>query len=105
MPRHDVVREQLKERLARLTRRVGKIGADLRKPQDRDWQERAVEMENDEVLEGLDSSTLDEVRMIQTALGRIDEGTYGACSKCGEPIADARLKAMPHAATCVGCAS
>ena len=105
MPRYDVVRTQLQERLDQLTRRVGKIGADLRKPQNRDWQERAVEIENDEVLEGLDSSTLDEVRMIQTALGRIDEGTYGTCSQCGGAIGDPRLEAMPHAVTCVGCAS
>ena len=105
MSRDDVVRAQLKERLDQLTRRIGRIGTDLRKAHNRDWQERAVEMENDEVLEGLDSSTLDEVRMIQSALGRIDEGTCGTCLKCGGSIGDPRREAMPHAVTCIGCAS
>jgi DnaK suppressor protein len=32
---------------------------------------------------------------IEEALTRIDNGTYGACRDCGEPIAEARLNAIP----------
>ena len=105
MSQHDALRESLEQRLATLTRRAGKIEADLRKPQNPDWQERAVEIENDEVLEGLDASTSLEVQQIQQALGRLDDGSYGQCTNCGKPIGDARLDAMPHAATCIECAS
>jgi RNA polymerase-binding protein DksA len=105
MSRHDAVRTQLEQRLTQLTKRVAKIEADLRKPQNPDWPERAVETENDEVLEGLDASTADEVTQIQQALGRIDDGTYGQCASCGKPIGDGRLSAMPHATTCINCAS
>ncbi len=101
----DAVRAQLEQRLVQLTKRAGELEADLRKPQNPDWQERAVEIENDEVLEGLDASTVHEVREIQQALGRIAAGTYGQCTRCGKPIGDARLGAMPHAATCIECAS
>ena len=39
----------------------------------------------------------------ERALARIDEGTYGVCESCGEPIGKARLIAFPWATLCVGC--
>ena len=39
------------------------------------------------------------------ALRKIDDGTYGACENCGDPIPDARLEAMPTARLCMACAS
>lgn len=41
---------------------------------------------------------------IDAALGRLDDGTYGVCVVCGQPIPPARLEVRPTAATCVGCA-
>ena len=41
---------------------------------------------------------------IEAARTRVDEGTYGRCEVCGEPIPDRRLEARPVARTCVGCA-
>jgi DnaK suppressor protein len=37
------------------------------------------------------------------ALDRLRDGEYGLCEECGEPIAPARLRAMPEVATCVRC--
>jgi len=45
-----------------------------------------------------------ELVRIQHALRAITEGTYGLCQRCREPIAAARLEAMPYAVLCVGCA-
>ena len=45
-----------------------------------------------------------ELARVQRALRAIDEGTYGLCRRCGEPIAPARLEAMPDAVVCVPCA-
>ena len=39
----------------------------------------------------------------ERALARIDEGTYGTCESCGEPIGKARLQAFPRAVLCVAC--
>ena len=39
----------------------------------------------------------------ERALARIDEGTYGTCESCGEPIGKARLHAFPRATLCVAC--
>jgi DnaK suppressor protein len=38
---------------------------------------------------------------IDAALARIDEGTYGTCTVCGEIIAPERLAAVPYATLCV----
>jgi DnaK suppressor protein len=37
------------------------------------------------------------------ALARIRNGSYGICEMCGEPIAPARLRALPEVATCLEC--
>jgi DnaK suppressor protein len=42
---------------------------------------------------------------IDRALAKIDAGNYGTCEQCGQPIPQARLKALPYAALCVGCKS
>ena|SRR5678809_1157745 len=99
----NAVRAQLEGRLASLLRRVGKIEGDLTQAHDRDSEERATELENDEVLEGLDAMTLEEIRQIRTALRNIEAGTYGMCSACGRPIDSERLAAVPSAITCVAC--
>lgn len=41
---------------------------------------------------------------IEAALARIRKGVYGLCAACGEPIPEARLKALPWARVCVRCA-
>ena len=41
----------------------------------------------------------------ERALAKLDEGTYGICDACGEPIARARLQAMLDSVLCVQCAA
>jgi DnaK suppressor protein len=41
----------------------------------------------------------------ERALAKLDEGTYGICDACGEPIAPARLQAMLDSVLCVQCAA
>ena len=41
---------------------------------------------------------------IEVAIRRIDEGTYGLCQRCHEPIPFARLEARPYSPHCVPCA-
>jgi DnaK suppressor protein len=42
---------------------------------------------------------------VESALGKLDAGTYGSCESCGQPIPEARLEAMPTARRCIACAS
>lgn len=39
----------------------------------------------------------------EQALARIEDGTYGSCESCGQPIGKARLQAFPRAVLCVSC--
>lgn len=43
------------------------------------------------------------VAQIDDALRRMEQGTYGACERCGEPIEFARLEAIPYATYCLDC--
>lgn len=45
------------------------------------------------------------LNQINSALARINQGTYGICLDCGQPIAEARLDFIPWAAYCVDCQS
>ncbi len=45
------------------------------------------------------------LREVDKALDRIEHGSYGNCERCGQPISDARLEAMPMVTTCIVCAS
>jgi RNA polymerase-binding transcription factor DksA len=42
---------------------------------------------------------------VERALAKIEDGTFGICEGCGEPLQPARLEAMPAARRCVSCAS
>jgi len=41
--------------------------------------------------------------LIDRALDRLSDGTYGLCASCGNPIPEDRLEAVPYAALCMGC--
>jgi DnaK suppressor protein len=45
----------------------------------------------------------DRLRMIDEALARVDNGTYGVCAECGDDIPLERLKVLPFAVLCVDC--
>jgi DnaK suppressor protein len=42
-------------------------------------------------------------RQIREAIARIQDGSYGECLRCEEPIAEKRLKAVPWASYCIRC--
>jgi RNA polymerase-binding protein DksA len=46
---------------------------------------------------------VNELRAIEAALARFEEGTYGKCTRCGGDIAEARLHANPAAERCIAC--
>ena len=96
--------KRLQDRLAELDDRLKGIEEDLDEPQSPDTEERATEREGDEVLENLGNTGLDELRMIQAALSRINDGTFGVCVACGEPISNERLEVLPHTPRCRNCA-
>ena len=49
--------------------------------------------------------TRSQVEALDTALARVDTGSYGVCESCGQDIAPERLAARPSATLCITCAS
>ncbi|MGH3170540.1 MAG: TraR/DksA family transcriptional regulator [Trebonia sp.] len=49
------------------------------------------------------STALDQRAEIMAALARIDNGSYGHCVDCGNPVPDERLEVRPATARCVPC--
>jgi RNA polymerase-binding transcription factor DksA len=96
---------QLEVRLAELAARLQRIETELDQPVSEDFSEQATEREDEEVLEDLGAAGLQEIRMIEAALDRIANGTYGTCVSCGDPIGDARLDVVPQAPRCRNCAA
>jgi RNA polymerase-binding protein DksA len=93
--------EELNLRLSRITNNVKH--ADV--PLEKDFAEQATQNENDEVMDYLGNSARTEIEMIKQAITRIDNGQYGICQVCGEPISKERLEALPYSNLCIKCAS
>src|SRR3954447_4460990 len=53
---------------------------------------------------GVGNSLLLAVERVDRALAKLDDGTYGVCDTCGEPIPPARLRVAPESAVCIECA-
>jgi RNA polymerase-binding protein DksA len=49
----------------------------------------------------IENNVRDLMGKIDRALSRMDEGTYGVCSRCGKPIEKARVKALPYVDLCI----
>lgn len=106
MGEYDIIRESLTSRYNEIRTRLQKIVMDRRhvnKPLEKDFAEQAIETENDEVLDALDSRIREEMSQIEWTLKRIDSGEYGFCDDCGERIPEKRLLAVPEAIRCVTC--
>lgn len=95
----------LEAQLQELETRLSHIGRDLSEPHDPDSSERAVQMEDDDSLEGQGRLITREIASTKHALGRVENGSYGVCVQCGEDISENRLEVRPEAALCINCAS
>ena len=104
----DHIRNDLAIRLAELVDRRERVARHTRhreEPLPPDFADQAVELGNAGTLVALDAELNREIRQIEQALRRIDDGTYGSCARCGTTITAARLEALPDASLCIDCAS
>ena len=54
-----------------------------------------------ELDEGLEADATRQLREVEEALARIEDGTYGTCAACGKEIGDERLEAVPWTTLCI----
>lgn len=64
---------------------------------------RMDSLQNQAMSSSLQDRERDRLAGIVSALKRMEEGTYGVCRECGDPIQYGRLLVFPEAATCKGC--
>jgi RNA polymerase-binding transcription factor DksA len=104
MTQHTALTATLRLRLAELTEEIDSVEAQRRRPLDADFAEQARQLAGQDALGGIEDAKMHEAAEIRAALSRIETGDYGLCSKCGDAISPARLKAQPTATTCIKCA-
>ena len=103
----EKIRETLLRRRDALIARIDSVTRHVRhadEPLSSDFSEQATERENEEVMDALGEAGRRELSQLNRALHRIDEGEYGICASCGDPIPEARLKILPYTEFCVKCA-
>ena len=102
------IRQQLLARQQELHARHQRLEADRRRklePLSADAPDRAIQQQNDEVVDVLDAAVEAEEKSIAAALSRLDAGRYGICETCGAEISAKRLAAVPYAEECQSCAA
>ena len=103
---YDDLRKALEQREREIANRIQNIDADKTKtsgPLSADSEEQVVELENNEVIDGIDEISRSELNDIRAALQKIADGTYGTCETCQKPIPIERLNALPNAVRCIEC--
>ena len=101
----DDLRERLQGKKLELTGRIERITANLRRGLETDSKERAVQLEDSEVVDALGNEAREELEKVSRALRRMDDGNFGLCSECGAAIATGRIEAYPYANECIECAT
>lgn len=103
--RRAALGRMLRERQVELSDKLRKLRATL--PLERAEVRDAEEQRMDEFVRDMDFALLEmessTLQRIDEAVLRVSKGTYGVCAGCEEPIAEARLRALPFATLCRGC--
>ena len=81
-----------------LTEETGEL---MSSSSDNHLADTASETYEREFDEGLEEDAQDQLRDVEAALQRIEDGTYGTCSACGKQIPVERLEAVPWTTLCI----
>jgi DnaK suppressor protein len=99
-------KKRLLEKQYQLTEEVGKsalYGKDQEDDSIKDLGDQANTAYTREFFFELGNGNRELLRDVAAALRKIEDGSFGACERCGEPIAEKRLDALPFARYCIDC--
>lgn len=104
----DTARRRLEESLGELDRSMSTLhgeGGDSGElsSYDQHQADTASELSDNDREEAVLEVVSRQRAEVLAALRRLDEGSYGRCVVCGQPLPDERLEARPEAARCVRC--
>ncbi|MEE8414344.1 MAG: TraR/DksA C4-type zinc finger protein [Dehalococcoidales bacterium] len=104
------LRTSLESEQKRLIEELGQIESNARFSEERregspfgKREEEATESLELEKRLALEKQVMEHLAEVEHALKKFEEGTYGFCDSCGQPIAPERLEALPQAGLCVPC--
>ena len=104
--RLEVIRERLlsqRQEIQDLYKHDLRIGQQSSDGASEDIVDRANNAYQREFMFNLSGGERRMLRQVEGALDRLDQGEYGICDHCREPIGSKRLKAVPWARYCVDC--
>jgi len=115
----ELTPDQSQELRGRLLARLEELRSEIREEQAEIDAERSLRGSGDiygpgeqsssgsirDVSSALINRDLSELNLVRAALRRLEDGTYGVCADCAEPIGYARLSAYPSASRCTTCQS
>ena len=99
------LRQQLEEKSKeiRASLETSRAGKALIGEQTQNLEDLPVQAHEEWIFLNRNSIDVSLLREIEEALDRIDEGVYGECMDCDEPISTKRLEAIPWARYCIAC--
>lgn len=110
MPTLDALKLRLEEERARLRDEIARVAdrpAQYRPTVDSYYGNHLADAGTDTFEEekalALEAHLQGILSKVEVALRRFEQGTYGICDECGEPIPPERLEALPYATTCLRC--
>jgi DnaK suppressor protein len=102
----EAVREKLRQQAAELQKRLSLVveqGRQAGQQDIHDVADQAVSSYEKEILFTRGTHEHGQLRRIQQALARVEDGTYGVCQRCDETIGAKRLEALPWTPYCIAC--
>ena len=98
------IKEQLIQRKWELEKKLTSLSKEqLSDGQVQDPGDQALTSTMEALRMSLQDAEIDEYRRISSALNKIDEGLYGLCVDCGNPISEKRLQLFPDTTRCLAC--
>ncbi len=106
----NLLRSRLESERKRLIEELEQLKASIRPAEERregspfgKREEEATESFELEKRITLEKRIRDQLAEVEHALHKFEDGTYGFCDSCGQPIDPARLEALPQASLCLSC--
>ncbi len=104
MSNYEAIKEKLLQRKDELERGMSQLYKEqVSEDQVLDTGDQAVSSSLEDIKIALHDKRLHEYQMVMKALEMIDNGTYGICIECGNPIAEKRLMLFPNSTRCLVC--
>ena len=107
---YDILRSRLESEQKRLTHELEQLRASIRPADERregspfgKREEEATEASELETRLELERRIRDQLAAVEHALFKFEQGTYGLCDNCDQPIDPERLEALPQASLCLSC--